>query len=58
MKVYLVWDGYEDVVAVFLSKEKAESFIDHKVQVGPTSRDNWSITECDVMDAPTTSVLP
>jgi hypothetical protein len=51
MKVYLVWDGYEDVMAVFLSEENAKALVDQMVREG-SRRDNFGITECEVKDAP------
>ena len=48
MKVYLVWDGYEDVVAVFLSEDKAKAFVDNLVENG-AKRYNLAIDEMDVV---------
>ena len=57
MTVYLVWDGYEDVVAVFLSRENAQAFVDKEIERAKTERmafsaENISISEMEVSDAP------
>ena len=31
MKVYFVWDGYEDVAAVFLSEKNAQAYVDKEI---------------------------
>jgi len=56
MKVYLVWDGYEDVTAVFLSEKNAQAFV--AKEIAERSAHKWfspdmlAINEMDVADAP------
>jgi len=52
MKVYLVWDGYEDVAAVFLSELNATKFVDKLIWEQGKRRENLSVIEMDVADAP------
>lgn len=50
MKVYLVWEGYEDVIAVFSNRDEAERFITEHMRIHNNkrmlkrSRDRYSIT--------------
>jgi len=56
MKVYLVWDGYDDVAAVFLSEENALAFVDKQIKERSTEPffhpDRFSVNEMDVVDTP------
>jgi len=50
MKVYLVWDGYEDVEAAFLCKEKADAFVAEKKAKYPMRE--FGFTDCEIRDWP------
>jgi len=56
MKVYLVWDGYEDVEAVFLSEGNAQAFANKIIEERTGGLffhpDNISVNEMEVSDAP------
>jgi len=56
MKVYLVWDGYEDVEAVFLSEKNAQTFANKIIAERSGGLffhpDNISVNEMEVSDAP------
>ena len=55
MKVFAVFEGYEDLIGVFSAREKAEAYITAymtKYKTLHTRRDNFSILE-HILDDPT-----
>lgn len=52
MIVYLVWDGYEDVIGVFLKEENADAFVQKLRAENPTRAEGaFGTSSHDVKDA-------
>jgi len=52
MKVYLVWDCDDAVIAAFISEENAEAYIAKEKAISANAAHHYSVAECEICDWP------